>query len=97
MHHIQLLCSLCFSLTQNLSPSLLPPSLPPIYLGTISKLWSHKRLIFKQCLIYTCLSFKNVGFNNESYFLLQIKQAFLLVQHLLMIKKNPLDRTLFRL
>ena len=40
-------------------------------------MWSiSKRLLFRQCLIYTPLSFKKDGFNNKSYFLPQIKQDF---------------------
>ena len=48
-----------------------------INLGTVAKLWQIlKRLIFKQCLIYTWLNFKNDDFNNKLYFLIQIKQHF---------------------
>ena len=47
------------------------------FLGTIAKLWPIlKRLIFKQCLIHTRLSFKKDGFNNKLCFLLQLKQDF---------------------
>ena len=43
--------------------------------GTV--LWSIlKRILFKQCLIYTRLSFKKDGFKNKLYPLPQIKQDF---------------------
>ena len=45
-----------------------------VSLGSVAKLWEIlKRLIFKQSLIYTRLSFKKDGFKNKLYFLPRIK------------------------
>ena len=47
------------------------------HLGTVAKFWwILKRLIFKQSLIYTWLTFKKDRFNEKLYFLIQIKQHF---------------------
>ena len=45
--------------------------------GTVAELWPIlKRLIFKQCLIYTRLSFIKDSFNNKLYLIIQIKHLF---------------------
>ena len=51
-----------------------------VHLGTVAKLWStSKRLLFKQCLIYTWLSFKKDGFNKKLYF---FSKQFCLKMHI---------------
>ena len=60
-------------------------------LGTVAKLWSIlKRLIFEQCLIYMCLSLKNVGFNSRFYFLVQIRDR---LQTIAYFKRKRLNFT----
>ena len=45
--------------------------------GAIAKLWPIlKRLIFKQCLIYTRVGFKNDGFKERIIYFTSIKQDF---------------------